>query len=258
MELDELQKHWQKFGEEDPLWAILTIPEMKNNKWDPEEFFRRGVDEVERVLKKIEAIGANVQFGRALDFGCGVGRLTQAMAAHFDEAYGVDIAPAMIEAANKFNKFDNKCRYYLNTKDDLSLFPDNHFDFIYSVIVLQHIHPKYSLNYMQEFLRVLRPGGLLVFQLPSGVKAEQTARKQSNLSKLYSWSKGQLHAIYQRIRQGLTNTPPPTFQPRMEMHGIPKERVLAFLEQNKAVVLYIQEDGWAGSRWESYIYFVTS
>ena len=40
---------------------------------------------------------------------------------------------------------------------------------VYSNIVLQHIHPHYSKQYLKEFLRVLKPGGMLVFQLPSEV-----------------------------------------------------------------------------------------
>ena len=35
----------------------------------------------------------------ALDFGCGIGRLSQALAEHFDQVYGVDISPKMIELA---------------------------------------------------------------------------------------------------------------------------------------------------------------
>ncbi len=48
---------------------------------------------------------------RALDFGCGVGRLTQALARHFNIVDGVDIAPSMIELANQFNRSGGRCRY---------------------------------------------------------------------------------------------------------------------------------------------------
>lgn len=260
MNLDELQKHWQKFGEEDPLWAILAIPEMKNNNWDTEEFFRRGILEIAETINRIEAIGAKLNYGRALDFGCGVGRLTQALAARFDEAHGVDIAPSMIEAARKFNKFGDKCNYHLNKKDDLSLFPDNYFDFIYSVIVLQHMQPRYSLKYIQEFLRVLQPGGMLVFQLPSEPKlpSAQPDKRKIKPTKLMMRFKRPFHTIYQTIRHKLNPAPPSTFEPRMEMYGIPKDKLLAFLAQNKATVLDVQIDSWPGPSWNSYMYFVSS
>jgi SAM-dependent methyltransferase len=50
------------------------------------------------------------------------------------------------------------------------LFHDDFFDFIYTNIVLQHMRPEYSKAYLKEFLRVLSPGGLLVFQLPTEMR----------------------------------------------------------------------------------------
>ena len=34
-----------------------------------------------------------------------------------------------------------------------------------SAHVLQHMAPRYSRRYVEEFLRVLRPGGLVFFQM---------------------------------------------------------------------------------------------
>ena len=39
MELERLQEHWNAFGEQDPLWAILTEPGKRGGAWDLEEFF---------------------------------------------------------------------------------------------------------------------------------------------------------------------------------------------------------------------------
>lgn len=259
MNLDELQKHWNQFGKDDPMWAILAIPEMKNNNWDPAEFFQRGVSEIAENISKVEAMGTKISYGRALDFGCGVGRLTQALAARFEEVHGVDIAPSMIEAARRFNQFGEKCTYHLNKRNDLSLFPDNHFDFIYSVIVLQHMRPKYSLPYIREFLRVLRPGGVLAFQLPSELKPEfaqkrEQARRSTPLkTRLLRPFRTMLH----RVRSRINPTPEKDFKPRMEMHGVPKDKLLAFLVKNKAIVLDVQDDSWSGPPWYSFKYFVT-
>jgi ubiquinone/menaquinone biosynthesis C-methylase UbiE len=108
-----------------------------------------------------------IDLGRALDFGCGVGRLTQALADHFTEVHGVDISPSMIEHARSFNRHPERCLFHLNSSNELRMFEDNWFDFVYSNIALQHIEPKYSKRYLQEFLRVLKPGGATVFQLLS-------------------------------------------------------------------------------------------
>ncbi len=41
MQFKELQRNWDEFGKTDPLWAILSVPELKGNKWDVEEFSGR-------------------------------------------------------------------------------------------------------------------------------------------------------------------------------------------------------------------------
>ncbi len=169
MELKDLKKNWDAFGKQDPLWSILTDRTKKGNKWELEDFFKTGEEEIESILKYTESLGSSYSRRRALDFGCGVGRLTQALCKYFDECSGVDIAPSMIELARKYNRYGDKCKYYLNEANDLRLFEGNTFDFIYSKIVLQHMKPEYSTNYIKEFLRVLAPGGLLVFQIPSEV-----------------------------------------------------------------------------------------
>jgi ubiquinone/menaquinone biosynthesis C-methylase UbiE len=179
MNLKELQRHWDEFGKTDPLWAIVSRPETKNGKWNTHEFFQTGEEEIARVMKQVDALGLLRARRKALDFGCGVGRLTQALCGHFDQAVGVDIAPSMIKLAEQFNRYGERCQYYLNEADDLSLFEDSSFDFVYSVIVLQHMQPEYSKKYLQEFLRILAPGGMLVFQLPSQpVPVQRTAASE--------------------------------------------------------------------------------
>ena len=54
-----------------------------------------------------------------------------------------------------------------NTADDLSIFGQNVFDFVYTDIVLQHLEPALILRYLTDFFRILSPGGVLIFQLPS-------------------------------------------------------------------------------------------
>jgi SAM-dependent methyltransferase len=166
MDLEELQANWDKFGKTDPLWSIITAPSKRGGRWDADEFFATGCREIAAVMAYVQSLGVVLRKGRALDFGCGVGRLTQALCAYFAACDGVDIAPSMIELARRYNKFGEKCRYHLNEVPNLSLFADNSFEFIYSSVTLQHMRPDYSAAYLKEFLRVLAPGGLAVFQLP--------------------------------------------------------------------------------------------
>jgi SAM-dependent methyltransferase len=175
MSFDALQKTWNTLGEVDPFWAILTDPNKKNNQWDVNLFFEFGRLEINGIFQEMDCLGLPVLHGRALDFGCGVGRLTQALSTHFEEAHGVDVAASMIKLANELKPPEQNCHYHLNEEQDLGLFADDFFDFIYSRLVLQHMHPMFSKKYMGEFIRVLRPGGLIAFQLPSGIRraAEQ-------------------------------------------------------------------------------------
>ena len=167
MELKDLKKNWDEFGKQDPLWSILTDPTKKGNKWTPEEFFKTGEEEIESVLTYLNSLGVAYPRNRALDFGCGVGRLTQALCYHFNECYGIDIAPSMIELAKTYNRYGSQCKYYINDSESMNIFESNYFDFIYSKIVLQHIRPEFTKNYLKEFMRIIAPGGLLVFQVPS-------------------------------------------------------------------------------------------
>ena len=166
MDLDELRRHWDRFGADDPLWAILTAPDKRHGRWEIGEFFATGTSEINRVLStSAEVIGRPLRTGRALDFGCGVGRLTQALAAHFDLVDGVDIAASMIEQARRLDHHPGQCTYHVNEQPDLTLFADDTFDFAYTAHVLQHMDPALAAGYVRELVRVLRPGGVLVFQV---------------------------------------------------------------------------------------------
>jgi SAM-dependent methyltransferase len=167
MDLAALQRNWDTFGRLDPLWAILTDPRHKGNRWDPERFFQTGREEMDAFVARARRLGAPQRWRRALDFGCGVGRLTQALAAHVESATGVDIAPSMIELARQYNVHGDRCRYLVNDSADLSGFEDGWFDIIYTGRVLQHIESRYIENYIREMVRVLAPGGLLSFDIPS-------------------------------------------------------------------------------------------
>lgn len=173
MELDDLKRNWNAFGETDPLWSILTWPGTRGNRWDLDEFWETGRKQVAEHLERADRLGLPVEHGRALDFGCGVGRLTQALAERFDAVVGVDIAASMVAQARAYNRHGDRVSYEVNERSDLSLFEDQSFDLVFTLIVLQHMEPRYSREYMREFCRLLRPGGLAIFQLPAEPKPRE-------------------------------------------------------------------------------------
>ncbi len=165
-DFQELQRTWEELANEDPLWAILSVPSKKGGKWDLQEFFSAGKTEINGALRKLLAVHS-LRCGEALDFGCGVGRLTQALADRFQHVIGIDISTTMIQLANQFNRHGDKVEYVQNTRDDLRVFADHTFDLVYSTLVLQHMKHSYAVGYIEEFFRVTRPGGAIVFQIPS-------------------------------------------------------------------------------------------
>lgn len=163
--LKDIKDNWEEFARVDPLWSILPEPDKKNNRWTIQELFHTGEIEIRSVMEQLAQIPVRRLDGRALDFGCGVGRLSQALAGYFQEVWGVDISCRMIELAEKYNLHPDRCRFLVNDQPDLRLFPDDYFDFIYSNIVFQHIPPALTFGYLKEFLRIIKTGGIVVFQM---------------------------------------------------------------------------------------------
>jgi 2-polyprenyl-3-methyl-5-hydroxy-6-metoxy-1,4-benzoquinol methylase len=132
VDLKELQRNWHAFGEIDPFGAILTKPSKVGGKWKRTEFFREGARGIAEVMDYIHSLQleSGLKRGEALDFCCGVGRLTQALCAYSERCSGVDIAPSMIQLANRYNQFEARCQHYLNEVNNLALFEDGRFDLI--------------------------------------------------------------------------------------------------------------------------------
>lgn len=143
MNLDKHRSDWETLAKRDALGAILTDASRADGKWDIAEFMATGEAEIETVMSHLAKIGHIPNFtGTVLDFGCGVGRLTQALARRFASCVGVDISHQMIQKAESLNQYAH-CRYLVHSDANLP-FADASFSFIYSNIVLQHVHPRFS------------------------------------------------------------------------------------------------------------------
>jgi SAM-dependent methyltransferase len=230
MEIDRLRRTWENLARRDPMWAILSDPAKAGGKWDEAEFFRTGEADVEALLQWLAGNGIAVPRGDALDFGCGIGRLTQALAPHFATVTGVDISAPMIEVARRKNRHGERVRYLCNPRPDLAAFADGAFAFVGTVIVLQHMRCEYVLGYVREFLRVLRPGGLLCFQVPTAELTPDAAPRAPELE--------------------------PPGEAHMEMHVTPTDQLLAAIAAGGGTVLLEEEDRWAGPHWRSFHFAV--
>jgi ubiquinone/menaquinone biosynthesis C-methylase UbiE len=102
---------------------------------------------------------------RALEIGCGPGRLMRPMSRHFVEIHGVDVSDEMIALAKE--KLRDVPHAHAHHTDGATLpqFPEESFDFVYSYAVFQHIPSRDVVyQYLKEIRRVLKPGGLARLQ----------------------------------------------------------------------------------------------
>lgn len=246
MKIEELQANWEEFGKTDPLYAILTCEGKERHGWDADEFFACGTSEIEALVNYIERLRIPVPRRTALDFGCGVGRLTQALGFYFDEVSGVDIASSMIMLAQKYNRHGSRCKYFVNARNDLRLFPDDSFDLVYSNITLQHMPPRFSKNYIGELIRVLSQSGLLIFQLPG---ATRTSSEPDHVirKKIRGMVPASLLKSYHRARYGGS-------KPVMQMYAVQKMEVVELIGRSGAELVDIvsepmSEEGWVSLRY---------
>src|ERR1700733_12451707 len=110
---------------------------------------------------------------KALEIGCGPGRLMRPMSRHFVEIHGVDVSDEMIALAREKLRDIPNAHPHATDGASLGRFPDDSFDFVYSYAVFQHIPSRDVVyQYLREVRRVLKVGGLVRLQfngLPRGV-----------------------------------------------------------------------------------------
>jgi SAM-dependent methyltransferase len=183
--MPDLARHrrdWEELAALDPFWAVLADPGLRGGGWQREAFFRTGEEEVAALLRQAAELGRPARRRAALDFGCGLGRLTRALAARFQIAVGLDISEGMASRARALNADRPGCAFVVNGFDHLGLFPDARFDLVYTTLVLQHLpSPELARGYVAELVRVLRPGGLLVFRLPQSIHVRRRLQLRRRL-----------------------------------------------------------------------------
>jgi SAM-dependent methyltransferase len=164
MSLDSVAADWTTLGTADPLWAVLVSPEHRGGRWDVRDFLRTGRAEIAAVLQRLTELGLAPARTSALDFGCGVGRLSQPLAAAFESVIGLDISQPMLAKARELDSA-GRVDFRLNDRADLAAYPDDSFDLVISSLVLQHLPAELATRYLGEMVRVCRPGGAVVVQV---------------------------------------------------------------------------------------------
>lgn len=156
-------RDWERYGAEDPYYAILNTEAYRRSRLDEaamEEIFRSGENTVDTFLGQAERRFGPLARDRALEYGCGVGRLLIPLAREFDSVCGVDISPSMLGEAARQCHQRGAADVELALADDRLSRVEGTFDFAISFLVLQHIPVGRGERIVGGILQRLRPGGV--------------------------------------------------------------------------------------------------
>jgi 2-polyprenyl-3-methyl-5-hydroxy-6-metoxy-1,4-benzoquinol methylase len=125
-----------------------------------ERYFDGGSKQIAGLAARIEAhTGCALESRRALDFGCGVGRMALPLAERCEHVYGVDVSPAVLRAADsnaRRMKLSNVEWLEAGRLAELS----GRYDLVISHWVFQHIPSREGERIFSTLVRGLGPGGV--------------------------------------------------------------------------------------------------
>ena len=157
LEGETLQAHrnfWERSAKVDAIRAI-------SDQEDERSFEVSGRTDAEALAKLLS------NRGTVLEIGCGTGRVMQHVAAMCDRLHGIDISQGMVEQGRQRLAHLPNVTFEVGNGYDLGPFENASMDLVYSQFAFQHMRKTTAYNYFVESARVLRPEGVLRFQVPN-------------------------------------------------------------------------------------------
>jgi SAM-dependent methyltransferase len=157
-------KDWEKFGSLEPYFGVLSDNKYHRNNLTnevKEEFFLSGYQHINFVIEAVRKyVDDDFTFRKAIDFGCGVGRLVIPLSEIAEHVVGIDISESMLQEAKK-NCDSRNIRNveFIRFKNDFSELHEK-YDFIHSYIVFQHIPTHRGEKIFESLLNLLNHGGI--------------------------------------------------------------------------------------------------
>ena len=211
-------KAWQKWGRDDPYYGVLaddrfTAARIADHR---AAFFESGRDTVAKVIARYEHAFGPLKRGRALDHGCGVGRLTLPLSEAFAEVVAVDVSPTMLAEAQT-NAADATNIRFVDADDALARVTGQ-FDFVMSLMVLQHVPVKRGLRIFDALVDRVAPGG--------GFHLHLSLRTDRGGPRWLYWASANVPGVklWQNVRAGRAWN-----APAMQMNDYPLARIVAGL-----------------------------
>ena len=157
MSLDNSRVFWDAKAAENPYWYVSSYgPYDERNL---AEFWQAG----HRIwLDLRDAIGyLPTRRDVVIEIGCGVGRLTRAIAADVGHVHAFDISEGMLQVARRSGLSNATFRH--GEGDSLAGVPSGAADLAIAYCVFQHLPSVAVLKrYLGEMTRVVKPGGRIV------------------------------------------------------------------------------------------------
>ncbi len=151
-----MRSFWNARARENALYFINNSLDYRGT--DREAFWRSGETELETILAALDSTIAAT--ATVLEVGCGIGRMTRALAERGATVIGLDISTEMLRMAAEQNPQLDNVEWLLGDGSSLAAVEDETIDVVFSHVVLQHIpDPVIVLAYITEMGRVLRTGG---------------------------------------------------------------------------------------------------
>jgi SAM-dependent methyltransferase len=168
-----VRRGWNHLGETEPYWSVLTNPKFRSEEIrradSVESFYATGVDDVTYFDAFLERNSVALPADAVVvEFGCGVGRVTSALARRFSEVIALDVSASHLRVARERMIAENISNVeFVLLEDPSGLKKLKNVDVFFSIIVLQHNPPPIIAHCIEEACHGLRPGGIAFFQAPT-------------------------------------------------------------------------------------------
>ncbi len=157
--LERMRADWNQRAAEDAYYYVA----FGRREQETAEFFSTAGAVLHNFTGELKRVRGREA---ALEIGCGPGRLMRPLSDRFEEIHGVDVSDEMVRLARDRLADTPNAYVHLGSGSDLSMFPEDKFDLVYSYAVFQHIPSRdVVFDYLREAWRVLKPGGILRFQV---------------------------------------------------------------------------------------------